>query len=211
MVPRHLVLLGDSILDNAPYTTPKPDTAAHLRRLIGERWSVELLARDGARMAEMQEQFVRIDRPATAVLSVGGNDVTRHVGMLAKPATSAREILVELLAITDGFAPRYAAVLDALIPRVERLVLCTIYDVRLEPPEIARLARVPIALLNDRIIGAAAARGLEVIDLRAVCTEDADFMLEIEPSPQGAEKIARAIAAVVDRPEAQRYGRVAAP
>ena len=35
MAPRHLLLLGDSILDNAPYTTPKPDTAAHLRRLIG--------------------------------------------------------------------------------------------------------------------------------------------------------------------------------
>lgn len=211
MALRHLVLLGDSILDNAPYTTPKPDTAWHLRRLIGERWSVELLARDGARMAEMQEQFVRIDRPSTAVLSIGGNDVTRHVGMLAKPASSAKDVLSELLAIADAFAPRYAAVLDALIPRVERLVLCTIYDVRLEPPEIARLARVPIALLNDRIIGAAAARGLEVIDLRAVCTEDADFMLEIEPSPQGAEKIARAVAGVVDGPADQRFGRVSVP
>lgn len=84
------MLLGDSILDNAPYTTPKPDTAAHLRRLIGERWSIEVLARDVARMARMQEQLVRIDRPATAVLSVGGNDVTRHVGMLAKPARAAQ-------------------------------------------------------------------------------------------------------------------------
>jgi hypothetical protein len=205
------VLLGDSILDNAPYTTPKPDTASHLRRLIGERWSVELLARDGARMADMLEQIVRIDRPATAVLSIGGNDATRHVGMLSKPATSTRDVLDELLTIADGFAPRYAAVLDALMPKLERLVLCTIYDVRLVPPEVARLARVPIALLNDRIIGAAAARGLEVIDLRAVCTDDADFMLEIEPSPQGAEKIARAVAGVVDGPADQRYGRVSVP
>jgi len=211
MALRHLVLLGDSILDNAPYTTPKPDTASHLRRLIGERWSVELLARDGARMADMLEQIVRIDRPATAVLSIGGNDATRHVGMLSKPATSTRDVLDELLTIADGFAPRYAAVLDALMPKLERLVLCTIYDVRLVPPEVARLARVPIALLNDRIIGAAAARGLEVIDLRAVCTDDADFMLEIEPSPQGAEKIARAVAGVVDGPADQRYGRVSVP
>lgn len=73
-----------------------------------------------------------IDRPATAVLSIGGNDVTRHVGMLAKPATSVGGVIGELLAIADGFAPCYAAVLAALIPRVSRLVLCTIYPVRLE-------------------------------------------------------------------------------
>jgi hypothetical protein len=210
MAPSHLVLLGDSILDNAPYTTPKPDTAAHLRRLIGERWSVELLARDGARMAEMQEQVDLIDGPAVAVLSIGGNDATRYIGMLGKPATSVGGVIGDFLAIADGFAPRYAAVVDALVPRVSRLVLCTLYDVRLEPPEAARLVRLPIALINDRIIGVAIARGLEVIDLRAVCTEDADFTLQIEPSPQGAEKIARAIAAVVDRPDEQRYGRIVA-
>lgn len=210
MQSRHLVLLGDSILDNAPYTRPAPDTAAHLRRLIGQEWTVELLAMDGARMADMREQLVRIDRPATAVLSIGGNDLTEHIALLTRPATSAGDVIGALLAIADAFAPRYEAVLDALRPLVSRLVLCTIYDVRLEPRALAHLARVPIALVNDRIVRAAAARGLDVIDLRAVCTDDADFVLEIEPSPQGAEKIARAIAAVVDRPGEQRYGRVVA-
>ena len=38
--------------------------------------------------------------------------------------------------------------------------------------------------------------GLEVLELRSVCTEDDDYVLEIEPSARGADKIARAIAAV---------------
>jgi hypothetical protein len=38
-MPNTVVLLGDSILDNAAYTSPAPDTAARLR---------ELAARDGA-------------------------------------------------------------------------------------------------------------------------------------------------------------------
>lgn len=210
MTPRHLVLLGDSILDNAPYTRPAPDTAAHLRRLIGQEWTVELLALDGARMADMREQVARLDRPSVAVLSIGGNDVTRHVSLLSGPATSARDVIGELLAIVEAFGAQYDAVLDSLRPVVRRLVLCTIYDVPLEPPELARLARVPIALLDDRIVRAGAARGLEVIDLRAVCTEAADFTLEIEPSAQGARKIAQAIAAVVERPAELTWGRVLA-
>lgn len=196
----HLVLLGDSILDNAPYTRPAPDTTALLRQSIGARWTVELIALDGARMGDVAEQLVRIDRPATAVLSIGGNDCTKHIGMLSRPATSSAAVIGELLTIAEDFGRQYEAVVDATIPVVSRLILCTIYDVRLEPPGIGRLARVPIALLNDRIIRAAAARGLEVIELRQVCTEDADFTLEIEPSAQGAGKIARAIAAVVEAP-----------
>ena len=210
MSQEHLVLLGDSILDNAPYTRPRPDTTSLLRQLIGERWIVELVAFDGSRMVDIAEQVMRIDRPSTAVLSIGGNDATKHIGMLSKPATSSAAVIGELLSMADDFGRRYEAVLDQTIPVVSRLIVCTIYEVRLEPQEIGRLARVPIALLNDRILRAAAARGLDVLDLRAVCTEDADFTLEIEPSALGAAKIAHAIAGVVEM-RADRYGRVFGP
>lgn len=38
-----LVLLGDSILDNAPYGRPEPDTTTHLQRLLPE-WDATSLA-----------------------------------------------------------------------------------------------------------------------------------------------------------------------
>ena len=60
-----------------------------------------------------------------------------------------------------------------------------------------------VVLVDTGIPGAtaplreAAMRGVPLIDLRAVCDDDADFATPIEPSVQGGGKIAAAIAAVV--------------
>ena len=61
MTIRRVVLLGDSILDNLSYTAPEPDTAAHLRRLLGTDWQVDLLASDGAVMSDMSMQLHALD------------------------------------------------------------------------------------------------------------------------------------------------------
>src|SRR5215218_4847963 len=99
MSRQSLVLLGDSILDNGPYTRPEPDTTAHLERLLAPQWSVRRLARDGATIGDLRFQLGELPtRPAQAVLSIGGNDAARHVGLLERRATSAVAILDELLA-----------------------------------------------------------------------------------------------------------------
>jgi hypothetical protein len=198
-MPTHkLILLGDSILDNSPYTAPEPDTAAHLRRLLGEAWTVELGARDGAVMDDVPSQLRRAaDAAATAVLSVGGNDVLPHVELLTRPATDAAALFGELLAIADAFGRRYEQVARETADRFGRTVLCTIYEAPLEPARFARLARAPLAVLNDRIIRTAVRLGLEILELRELCTEPGDFVLQIEPSPAGAQKIAEAIARLV--------------
>lgn len=195
-----VTLLGDSILDNRPYTGPAPDTAAHLRRLLGPDRRVDLLARDGAVIADVRRQIAQLDqRDANGmlVLSVGGNDAAGHLGLLGRESTSAAAVFEELLQIADDFEARYEAVASDVAARAERVVLCTIYEVRLEPQPYARLARVPLGVLNDRIVRIGARLGADVLDLRSVCTEDADFTMQIEPSAQGAEKIAQAIAGLV--------------
>ena len=68
-----------------------------------------------------------------------------------------------------------------------------IYEVQLDPPAVAKLARIPLAVLNDRIIHIGVELGLDVLELRSVGTEPDDFVLQSEPSARGAEKIARAI------------------
>ncbi len=208
MSTHRLVLLGDSILDNRPYTMPAPDTTTHLVRLLGRDWTVELLARDGAVMADVPHQLRRLEGgPDVAILSMGGNDVTEHIGLLERRSTTAARVLDELLRIADDFERRYEAIAREVADRAARTVLCTIYEVRLEPPEYARLARVPLGVLNDRIIGVGARLGLDVLELRSVCTEPSDFVFQVEPSAQGAEKIAGAIARVV-QPPALESGRV---
>jgi lysophospholipase L1-like esterase len=206
---QRVVLLGDSIIDNLPYTRPAPDTATHLAALLGRDWSVELLARDGATLSDLSLQLKQLrGRPTRAVVSIGGNDLAAHTGLLGRQVTTAAELLGELLAIADEFSRRYEAVARSVAERAERLLLCTIYEVPLEPPVLAHLARAPLGLINDRILRIGARLGADVLDLRSVCTEQSDFVLQIEPSPQGASKIADAIAAVVRDPDALNSARV---
>lgn len=161
MTDPRLVLLGDSILDNLPYTAPAPDTATHLRDVLGG-WSVELLARDGATMADVPGQLRSLEgRPDVAVLSIGGNDALAHVGLLERRGTTSVAVFDELLSIADDFERRYEEVARAVAERAESVVLCTIYEVRLEPVEFARAARVPLAVLNDRIIRIGARLGAD--------------------------------------------------
>jgi lysophospholipase L1-like esterase len=210
MPQNNVVLLGDSILDNRPYTAPEPDTAAHLQARLGEDWSVDLVARDGATMRDMPRQLeLAPGRSATAVLSIGGNDLLGHVGLLTRPSSAgAASVLEEILAIADDFGGRYENIARAVAARFERTVVCTIYEVQLEPPNMARLARVPLGVMNDRIIRTAARLGLDVLELREVCAEPSDFVLQIEPSSSGAAKIAAAIAAVLRQESSIRTGRI---
>ena len=197
MPVRRLVLLGDSILGNYPYTDPEPGTTAHLRRMLAPTWSVELLAVDGATMGRLPSQLGRLQgRPDAAVLSIGGNDVTRHTDLLKRPGTGL-ELLEELLTIADDFTRGYELAARAVAKQAKRTVLCTIYEVQLEPAIAARLVRVPLGVLNDRIVQIGSRLGLDVLDLRSICTDPEDFVFSIEPSAQGAEKIAGAIAALV--------------
>jgi lysophospholipase L1-like esterase len=209
MTDQTVALLGDSILDNWPYTRPEPDTTAHLQRLLGPGPPVVRLARDGATMGDMRLQLRELEgRPAHAIVSIGGNDATEHIGLLDRRATGAGEVLEDLLRIADDFQRRYEATVTTVAERADHIVLCTIYEVQLEPAVFARLARVPLAVLNDRIVRTAARLGLDVLELRSVCTEPADFVRQIEPSPRGAVKIAEAIAAVLRGDARLRYGRV---
>jgi lysophospholipase L1-like esterase len=195
---QHLALIGDSILDNSPYTTPEPDTTTCLQRALGAGWTVALLARDGATMGDLRVQVSRLPQHApTAVLSIGGNDAIRHVDILDQPAMGSAAVLVQLVEIAEGFGHTYGQVLADLRPRVQRLIVCTIYEPPFRDPLTARLAKVPLSLLNDQIVRAAAKAGADVLDLRTVCTEPTDFVEEIEPSPIGARKIAAAIEAVL--------------
>jgi hypothetical protein len=54
-----------------------------------------------------------------------------------------------------------------------------------------------LAVFNDEISRAAFAHRLPLIDLRLICSDDADYANPIEPSAKGGAKIAGAIARLV--------------
>lgn len=191
----HVVLLGDSIFDNAAYVAGGPDVVAQLRGALPPGWRATLAAVDGAVTADVARQLGRVPADATRlVVSVGGNDALRHEAVFGEGARSVGEALFRLAAVREGFRQSYEAMLDALLRRGLPVAACTIYDPRFPDPVRQRLAVAGLALFNDAIARAAFARGLPLLDLRLICDAPGDYANPIEPSVQGGAKIARAVA-----------------
>lgn len=194
----HIALLGDSILDNSSYTNGLPDVATHLRRMVPETATVTLVAVDGSKTTDIEAQVDRLPTGVTcAVLSLGGNDAILEMDALDLPISSTGEALGVFGERASLFEGRYRAALEAVLECVPRTIVCTIYNPRLDEGEAA-ITRVGLMFLNDAILRIAFERRLSVIDLRLICVEPADFANPLEPSSQGAAKIAKAIVAAVD-------------
>lgn len=191
----HIVLLGDSIFDNASYTRGEPDVVTHLQRMLPPGWDATLLAVDGASTRSMAPQVSRVPRSASHLaVSVGGNDALGNVDLLASPARSTTDALRLFRTRVEAFEQRYRAALDPAFALGLPVTLCTIYNGRLEDPAQAALARIALMLFNDAILRVAFERGAPAVDLRLVCCEPADYANPIEPSGRGGQKIARAVA-----------------
>jgi hypothetical protein len=201
----HVVLLGDSIFDNAAYVGGGPDVIRQLRGALPGGWTATLAAVDGAVTASVPRQVQQLPRDAThLVVSVGGNDALGQVHILDDASRSIADALNRLASIGDGFERNYGAMLDEVSARALPTALCTIYNPRYPDPRMQRLAVAGLTIFNDAITRAAFTRGLPLIDLRLVCNEDADYANSIEPSSRGGEKIVRAIARVLAEHEFSR-------
>jgi GDSL-like Lipase/Acylhydrolase family len=193
----HVVLLGDSIFDNAAYVGRDPDVRTQLQAMLqGSKGSAKatLLARDGATITEVGAQLSMLPTDAThLVVSTGGNDALAAIGLLEAKATCVADALATLASMGDEFRRDYAAMLDVVAARGLPTAVCTIYEPRFPEPALRRAAATALSLLNDQISREIFSRGLAMIDLRLICDEDKDFANPIEPSAHGGAKIARAI------------------
>jgi len=190
----HVVLLGDSILDNEHYVGHEPDIARLLAGLLGDTWKVTLLARDGATTDTLRFQAEQIPADTTElVVSIGGNDANRNARILVDPNLyTMREALEELWFLGSVFALNYEEAVEPLLKLGLPVTVCTIYDCDFPEGE-AEAVRAALAIFNDVILRFAFLHDLPVLDLRTVCTGPEDYEHYIEPSATGGAKIARAI------------------
>jgi hypothetical protein len=193
----HVVLLGDSILDNGAYVGTGPDVVGQLRDALPDGWRASLLARDGDVSRGVLEQLQALPSDAThLVVSVGGNDALAFAHVLDQRAGSVGEALTILGGLQAHFSVNYGAMVAAVTALRLPTALCTIYDTPLSLPTQPAI-RTGIAVFNDCITRSAFSAGLSLIDLRLICNEDTDYANPIEPSVKGGAKIARAIASFV--------------
>ena len=196
----HIVLLGDSIFDNAAYVPAGTEVQACLQSLPGRPHRVSLLARDGSELADLAVQVARLrELPVAAdwlVVSCGGNDVLGLVGAMHSQVGTVLEAAELLAAWQAGFRRAYRDMLDLLLAQGTPVAVATIYDA---VPGISPGLRTALAPFNDVILREAVLRRLPVLDLRLVCADAADYASSspIEPSAQGGQKIAAAIGELV--------------
>jgi hypothetical protein len=190
----HIVLLGDSIFDNAAYVAGGPDVVRQLRDILPSGRRATLNARDGAVIADLPQQLRSVPADAThLVLSVGGNDALGESGLLDRKVGTMAEALELITAVRERFRSAYARMLDQVLQRKLPVAACTIYEARFPEPVTRRLAATALTALNDAITREAFARNVDCIDLRILCDDDRDFANPIEPSVHGGAKIANAI------------------
>jgi hypothetical protein len=194
----HVVLIGDSILDNAAYTRGSPDVVSQVRELLPPGWEATLLAVDGSTTDQVASQLGRLPQQAThLVLSVGGNNALMHLGILEAPVLSIAKAIEALADIASDFERRYRLAITACLDTALPLTVCTIYNGCFDDQPFQRLASATLTMFNDAIIRVAIEHSLPVIDLRFVCITAEDYANPIEPSSVGGEKIARVIVGLV--------------
>jgi hypothetical protein len=195
---KHIVLLGDSIFDNAAYVDGGLDVVAHLRRLMPEGWKATLKAIDGSLVEGVHNQLRSVPTGAThLVVSAGGNDALHKADILAAKAGSAAEVINQLADISEEFQRRYHRMLQEALDLNLPAAVCTVYYPRFPDPVIQRLAVTALAVFNDAIMREAFMAGLPLLDLRLICDRDEDYANPIEPSEAGGRKIAAAIVRLV--------------
>jgi hypothetical protein len=195
---RHVVLLGDSIFDNKRYVGDGPDVIEQLKSDLPSGWTASSNAIDGSTALDIASQLERLPPGATnLVVSIGGNDALRHKEFLDETASSVAEVLYKLGGFGDEFQQNYQTMLDGLVATKLPVAVCTIDEARFEAPDAHRIAATALSVFNDVITREAFARGIPLIDLRLIITENDDYANDIEPSVKGGAKIARAISTFV--------------
>ena len=78
----HIVLLGDSIFDNARYVPDRPPVIEQLRRSLPPGWRASLLAADGAALAALTCPYIMpLNRPKAP-------DIPRTIALLQETAAA---------------------------------------------------------------------------------------------------------------------------
>jgi hypothetical protein len=124
----HIVLVGDSILDNRAYTEGGPDVVSQVQELLPHGSHATLLAVDGSTTEDIRSQAQRIPSDATnLVLSAGGNDAIMNSDLLLKPLDSTAKALAVLADVAQEFEKKYRRAVAACRKTGLPLTICTIY------------------------------------------------------------------------------------
>jgi lysophospholipase L1-like esterase len=199
MPKKRVVLLGDSIIDNGAYVRPgEPDVTTQLQELLPEH-AVTKRALDGAVCSDvLASQVAGLEGTDSIILSVGGNDALQRADLLEAAAdATAMAILNELWDIRESFRSNYARLLDCIADARRPALALTIYNPCFagygSDAAYQRAAESAVSIFDDVIQQEARHRSIDVLEIRSLFTDAADYANPIEPSAIGGAKLAHAM------------------
>ena len=191
----HIILIGDSIFDNAPYVKPGAAVSDQLAEVAKDA-RVTLLAVDGDVTTDVENQLVDFPPTATQLfVSCGGNDALQCLPVLHQPVTTVGEAMDVFYNVTESFRQNYRTMLTSILSKNKNLTVCTIYNCIPHLPEREKTA---LSIFNEIILEEAIRKNLDIMDLRLLCNSQEDYstISPIEPSEDGGRKIAELIWAI---------------
>jgi lysophospholipase L1-like esterase len=194
-----VILLGDSIIDNGEYVrSGEPDVAQQLQTLLPHHTVVKR-AVDGASSADvLASQIADVERAEHIILSAGGNDALEHIDLLEGAMdTRAKDVLVRLWSVREEFRRSYAALLDCLVLARRPVLVLTVYNPCFRghgfDAAYQRAAESAVSIINDVIQQEGRRRSFDILELRTLFDDRADYANPIEPSAIGGAKLAKCI------------------
>jgi lysophospholipase L1-like esterase len=130
------------------------------------------------------------------ILSAGGNDALQHVDLLeAVTGVTTRDVLVRLWSIREEFRRSYAALLECLALARRPVLVLTVYNPCFHAhgfeAAYQQAAESAVSIINDVIQQEGRRRSFDVLELRTLFHDRADYANPIEPSARGGAKLAR--------------------
>jgi lysophospholipase L1-like esterase len=194
-----VILLGDSIIDNGEYVqSGELDVARQLAMLLPHHTIVKR-AVDGATSTDvLASQTAEVERAEHIILSAGGNDALEHIDLLEGAMnTRAKDVLVRLWSIREGFRRTYAALLDRLAFTRRPVLVLTVYNPYFHghgfDAAYQQAAESAVSVIDDVIQQEGRRRSFDILELRTLFHDRADYANPIEPSAIGGAKLAKCI------------------
>src|SRR5262245_24495702 len=110
---QHVVLLGDSIFDNASYVPDRRPVIDQVCAALPHGWTATLLARDGHVIQDVAKQLKALPQDATHLfVSAGGNNTLEESIILSEAVRTVGQALSLIHDVRIRFKSLYRAMLQ---------------------------------------------------------------------------------------------------
>eukprot|EP00927_Polykrikos_kofoidii_P036344 TRINITY_DN30675_c0_g1_i1.p1 TRINITY_DN30675_c0_g1~~TRINITY_DN30675_c0_g1_i1.p1 ORF type:complete len:350 (+),score=55.11 TRINITY_DN30675_c0_g1_i1:58-1050(+) len=208
----HVVLLGDSTLDNGRYLNIEFGELSVERQLsrrcADKGWDCTVLAQDGSMIDDVyQRQVPSIPSKAThLVLSASGNDLLALLNQMVNANFSASSMYSAIVKGLAEVSDRYRRLMKALQATGCHVACCTVYQPHFSHIFFKSLASFSLGLHNNRLKQISVDVGASVIDLANMFDSKKDFANPLELSTLGGAKVIETVTDfVTEHPPAHMF------